>query len=153
MLAIVPQTVRWLAGGPPTAHGLREYWLPRRWRGWRVQRLRAATNNHVPPPQVSHHPVADQETVSSGDPIGFTISITNYSGDIASSVTLTDTLPIDIGISWSVSGTDAASCTITAGVLSCNFGDISPGAVRTIRLTSPTPNASPDKASCNHLNT
>jgi uncharacterized repeat protein (TIGR01451 family) len=92
--------------------------------------------------------VADQETVSSGDPIGFTISITNNSDDIASSVTLTDTLPIDIGISWSVSGTDAASCTITAGILSCNFGDMSPSAVKTIRLTSPTPNSSPDHASC-----
>ena len=85
---------------------------------------------------------ADQETVSSGDPIGFTISITNNSEEVASSVTLTDTLPANTGLSWSLSGTDAASCTITAGALSCDFGDVAPGAAKAIKLTSPTPNSS-----------
>lgn len=98
-------------------------------------------------PDLAITQIADQETVSSADPVGFTITITNNGGGIANSVTLTDTLPIDTGLAWSVSGTDAATCTNNAGVLSCNFGDMPPGAVKTIRLTSPTPNAS-DKASC-----
>jgi uncharacterized repeat protein (TIGR01451 family) len=86
--------------------------------------------------------VADHETVSSGDPIGFMIEVTNNGNGTASAVTLTDTLPAGTGLAWSVGGTDADACTITAGVLTCNFGDISPGAAKTIRLTSPTLNAS-----------
>jgi len=89
-------------------------------------------------PDLAITQAADQETVSTGDPVGFTITINNNGDDIASSVTLTDTLPTAAELSWSVGGTDAASCTITAGVVSCNFGDMTPGAVKTIRLTSPT---------------
>lgn len=82
--------------------------------------------------------VADHETVSTGDEISFTITITNNGDHIASSVTLSDTLPLAIELSWLVDGTDAASCTIAAGIVSCSFGDMTPGAVKTIRLTSPT---------------
>lgn len=89
-------------------------------------------------PDLAITQVADQETVSTGDPVGFTITVTNNGGGIANSVALTDTVPTAAELSWSVSGTDAAACTITAGVVSCNFGDMSPGAVKTIRLTSPT---------------
>jgi len=99
-------------------------------------------------PDLAITQVADHETVSPGDPISFTITIANNGDGMASSVTLTDTLPTDTGLAWSVGGTDGASCTTTAGVVSCNFGDMPPGAVKTIRLTSPTPSASPDDASC-----
>jgi uncharacterized repeat protein (TIGR01451 family) len=93
-------------------------------------------------PDLAITQVADQATVSTGDPIGFTITVTNNGDATANTVTLTDTLPIYTGVSWLVSGTDAASCAITAGVLSCNFGDMPSGAVKTIKLTSPGPTSS-----------
>jgi uncharacterized repeat protein (TIGR01451 family) len=91
-----------------------------------------------PAPDLAITQVADHATVSTGDPVGFTVTITNNGNGTANNVTLTDTLPIYPELSWSVSGTDAASCTITEAIVSCNFGDMPPGEVKTIRLTSPT---------------
>jgi uncharacterized repeat protein (TIGR01451 family) len=92
----------------------------------------------TPEPDLAITQVADHATVSTGDPVGFTVTITNNGNGSANNVTLTDTLPIYPELSWSVSGTDAASCTITEAIVSCNFGDMPPGEVKTIRLTSPT---------------
>jgi uncharacterized repeat protein (TIGR01451 family) len=92
---------------------------------------------HTPAPDLGITQTVDQETVSTGDPMGFTITVTNNGDATANIVTLSDTLPVYPEFSWSVSGTDAAACVLTAGVLSCNFGDMSPGAVKTIRLTGP----------------
>ncbi len=80
---------------------------------------------------------AASETVSSGDPIRFDITVTNHGAGTAKDVALSDTLTTYAGLNWSVGGTDAASCAITAGVVSCNFGDMPPGAVKSIRLTAP----------------
>ncbi len=88
-------------------------------------------------PDLAITQVADQETVSTGDPMGFTITVTNNGDATANSVTLSDTLPVYPAFSWSVSGTDAAACALTGGALSCNFGEMPPGAVKTIRLTAP----------------
>jgi uncharacterized repeat protein (TIGR01451 family) len=151
-----------VAGWGLAAHncptGCGEYWLPSPLAGLaNVQaiavgddfRLAIIPTTDLPAaPDLVITQIADQETVSSGDPIGFTITTTNNGDGIANSVTLTDTLPIGTGLSWSVGGTDGAACTITAGVVSCNFSDMAPGAVKTIRLTSPTPNAS---GTCSNL--
>lgn len=83
-------------------------------------------------------------TITAGTDAVFTIVVTNNGPIAATNVTLTDTLP-NSGLSWTVGGADAAACSITTGVLTCNFGTIGfPTAnTRTITLTSAT-----DAADC-----
>src|SRR5205823_4051259 len=81
-------------------------------------------------------------TVSAGDPIGFTITVTNNGAGVAHGVSVNDTLPTDSGLSWSIDGgTGAGSCSISAGVLSCSFGDMASGAALTVHISSPTTSA------------
>jgi uncharacterized repeat protein (TIGR01451 family) len=81
----------------------------------------------------------DQGTVSAGDTIGFTITASNSGAGSASGVTVTDTLPTDAGLSWTIdaAGSDSG-CFITAGVLTCNFGTIAAGGSKHVHITSPT---------------
>ena len=81
----------------------------------------------------------DQGTVSAGDTIGFTITASNSGAGSASGVTVTDTLPTDAGLSWTIdsAGSDSG-CSITAGVLTCNFGTIAAGGSKHVHITSPT---------------
>jgi uncharacterized repeat protein (TIGR01451 family) len=74
--------------------------------------------------------------VTAGDPIAFDITVTNLGPGLARSVTLTDTLPA--GITWSENST---SCSITAGVLSCTFGDLAKDASATVRVSGTTSSA------------
>ena len=86
--------------------------------------------------------VADAPSVSAGDVIGFTITVTSGGPGTAKGVQVTDTLPTDAGTSWSIDGgTAQAQCGIVAGVLSCNLGDLASGQVRTVHITSPTTKA------------
>jgi len=82
---------------------------------------------------------ADQGTVSAGDPIGFVITATNSGAGSASGVTVTDTLPTDAGLNWTIdaAGSDSG-CSITTGVLTCNFGTLASGASKHVHITSPT---------------
>jgi uncharacterized repeat protein (TIGR01451 family) len=81
----------------------------------------------------------DQGTVSAGDPIGFTITVTNSGAGSASGVTVTDTLPTDPGLNWAIDAANSdAGCSITAGTLTCNFGSLAPGASKHVHITSST---------------
>ena len=80
--------------------------------------------------------------VSAGDPIGFDLVVKNDGAGLAHGVTVSDTLPT--GFSWSE---DSADCSITAGVLTCSFGDMAPGATRSVHLSTPT-----DAADCGTVN-
>ena len=78
-------------------------------------------------------------TINAGDDAVFTITVKNNDlTGTATDVTVTDTLPA--GIDWSE---DSADCSITAGVLSCDFGDVAAGATETVTLTGTT-----DPADC-----
>jgi uncharacterized repeat protein (TIGR01451 family) len=86
--------------------------------------------------------VADAPSVSAGDVIGFTITVTSGGPGTAKGVQVSDTLPTDAGTSWSIDGgTAQAQCGILAGVLSCTLGDLASGQVRTVHITSPTTKA------------
>ena len=90
-------------------------------------------------PDVAVTKVADAASVSAGTAIGFTLTVTNLGPNDAQGVTLTDTLPTNSGLNWSIDGgTGAADCSIAAGVLTCNFGTLASGATRTVHITSPT---------------
>jgi uncharacterized repeat protein (TIGR01451 family) len=73
-------------------------------------------------------------TINAGDDAEFTITVTNNDQTgTATGVTVSDTLPA--GITWTE---DHADCSIAAGVLSCDFGDLAPGASESVTLTGAT---------------
>jgi len=83
--------------------------------------------------------VADDAVVNAGDTIGYTITVTNNGAGTATNVVVTDTLPANDGLSWTIDGgTGAADCTIAQGVLTCTFGDMLAGAATTVHISSPT---------------
>ncbi|MBK9711345.1 MAG: DUF11 domain-containing protein [Kouleothrix sp.] len=84
---------------------------------------------------------ADAASVSAGDPIGFTITVTNGGAGTAKGVTVSDTLPTNGGLSWSISPA-VSGCAITSGVLTCTFGDLAAGASKSVHISSPTTPAS-----------
>jgi uncharacterized repeat protein (TIGR01451 family) len=60
--------------------------------------------------------------VNAGEPIGFTLTVYNDGSGDAHGVTLTDTLPTNPGLSWSIDKAGSgwgSSCAIASGVLSC----------------------------------
>jgi len=80
---------------------------------------------------------ADATPVNAGDPVGFTITVKNNGPGVAYNVVLTDTLPTNAGLSWSISPA-VTGCSITAGVLTCNFGDLTSGQSKSVHIVSPT---------------
>lgn len=85
---------------------------------------------------------ADGSPVQAGTTIGFLITVSNTGAGDARDTSVTDTLPTDTGTSWSIDGgTGQAQCSIAAGVLSCAFGDVAPGASVTVHISSPTTTA------------
>jgi uncharacterized repeat protein (TIGR01451 family) len=89
---------------------------------------------------------ADAAQVNAGDPIGFTLTVWNDGSGDAKGVALTDTLPTNAGLSWSIAGQGAGwsgSCAIAAGVLSCGPATVPAGTTQaastfTVHITSPT---------------
>ena len=84
-------------------------------------------------PDVHVDKTADQGTINAGDTASYTITVTNDGAGTAYDVTLTDTLPA--GINWS---DDSADCEIAGGILSCDFGDLAPGASASVTVTGAT---------------
>src|SRR5947207_2161270 len=65
---------------------------------------------------------ADAAQVNAGEQIGFILTVSNSGSGDAHGVTLSDTLPANAGLSWSIDSQGAgwnSTCAITAGVLSC----------------------------------
>ena len=88
---------------------------------------------------VSITKVADAPSVYAGNPIGFTITVNSEGPATALNVQVADTLPTDAGTSWSIDGgSGAADCSISAGVLSCDFGDMAAFSSLDVHITSPT---------------
>ncbi len=81
---------------------------------------------------------ADDTLVDAGEDIGFTLTVTNNGDGTAKGVVLTDTLPTDDGLSWSVDGAGAGLCSIANGVVTCQVGTLASGATFTVHLSSPT---------------
>jgi uncharacterized repeat protein (TIGR01451 family) len=77
---------------------------------------------------------APDTVIPAGQDLVFTITTSNIGTGLAKNVVLTDNLPA--GFDWSVDNTD--DCSIAAGVLTCNFGDLKAGDSITVTLTAPT---------------
>jgi uncharacterized repeat protein (TIGR01451 family) len=92
---------------------------------------------------------ADAAKVNVGSPIGFTMTVYNAGAGDAYGVKLSDTLPTNAGLSWTIAsqGTGwGGSCKIAAGVLTCGPVTV-PGnttqtaSTFTVHITSPTTGA------------
>jgi uncharacterized repeat protein (TIGR01451 family) len=92
---------------------------------------------------------ADAAKVNVGSPIGFTLTVYNAGAGDAHGVTLSDTLPTNAGLSWSIASQGAGwggSCAIAAGKLSCGPVTVPAGTTQaastfTVHITSPTTGA------------
>jgi uncharacterized repeat protein (TIGR01451 family) len=88
----------------------------------------------------------DAAQVNVGSPIGFTMTVWNDGSGDAHGVKLSDTLPTNAGLSWTVAaqGTGwGGSCVIAAGVLTCGPVTVPAGTTQsastfTVHITSPT---------------
>ncbi len=90
-------------------------------------------------PGINITKVADDPQVDAADQIGFTITVSNGGPGTAADVMVTDTLPTNDGLSWSIDGgTGAGDCAIDQGVLTCDFGDMAAGTSFTVHITSDT---------------
>jgi uncharacterized repeat protein (TIGR01451 family) len=84
-------------------------------------------------PNVSIEKTTSTPEVNAGDPVSYSLAVTASGTGDSNHVTLTDTLPA--GITWTVGGADAGACSIDSGVLTCDFGTLSPSDSRHITLT------------------
>ncbi|HJW76618.1 MAG TPA: DUF11 domain-containing protein, partial [Thermoleophilia bacterium] len=86
---------------------------------------------------------ADDPSVNATDEIGFTITVTNTGAGTARGVTVTDALPANAGLAWTI---DAANSdpgwSIVNGVLSFGPADLATGASTSVHVTSDTTPAS-----------
>ena len=89
---------------------------------------------------------ADAAQVNIGAPIGFTVTVSNSSEVDATGVTLSDPLPTNAGLSWSIADQGegwADTCAITAGTLNCGPVTVPADTTQaastfTVHITSPT---------------
>jgi len=73
--------------------------------------------------------------------ITYILTVKNQGLGPASNVTLTDVLPTNSGLNWSIAYDPSGFCSITAGSLGCNIGSMAPGAAYKVRISSPTTSA------------
>jgi uncharacterized repeat protein (TIGR01451 family) len=104
-------------------------------------------------PDVFVTKTADAPLVEGGDAIGFLVTVGNNGPGTANGVTITDTLPTNGGLDWTIDLIDGLApgaqppCSIAAGVLTCDFGSLAEGASHTVHVTSPT-----DATTCGAVN-
>ena len=85
---------------------------------------------------------ADAPIVDAGQPIGFTVTVSNTKdAGTATGVHISDVLPIGPGISWSITS-PPTGCSIVNGVLGCDFGDIAGDSSKSVHVVSQTTKAS-----------
>jgi uncharacterized repeat protein (TIGR01451 family) len=93
----------------------------------------------VQPPNLQITKVADHGTVNAGDAIGYVVTIGNTGAGTATGVTVSDTLPSNSGLSWSIdAGGTTGTWTITSGVLHFGPVDLASGISFHVHITSPT---------------
>ena len=78
-------------------------------------------------------------TIDAGDTAEFSIEVTNVGPGVAKAVTLNDPLPGPVTGNWTIdSQPNGNPCSIANGTLSCDFGDLGPGDIRTVVVSAQT---------------
>jgi uncharacterized repeat protein (TIGR01451 family)/fimbrial isopeptide formation D2 family protein len=98
-------------------------------------------------PDLTATKVADDDVVSAGQQIGFTMTVSNADAagtGTAYDVELNDPLPAGSGLDWSIDPANG-DCQITGSVgsqvLECSFGDLGPGDSASVHVVSDTSKA------------
>jgi uncharacterized repeat protein (TIGR01451 family) len=96
-------------------------------------------------PDLTVTKTADAASVNAGDPLGFTIIVSNGDGaGEAKNVTLADPLPAGTATAWAIDPAYAGqgTCSITGALgsqeLDCSFGDLAEGDSATVHVTADT---------------
>jgi uncharacterized repeat protein (TIGR01451 family) len=97
--------------------------------------VQASASTTVQCPNLSISKTPDGGTVNAGDPISFTITVSNAGPGAATNVDIDDNLPA--GFEW-VESPDKAECTIVSNVLHCDIASLASGASFSVTVTSPT---------------
>jgi uncharacterized repeat protein (TIGR01451 family) len=97
-------------------------------------------------PDVLVEKSAEVGVILVGDTAQFSITVSNIGDGTAHDVVLTDPLPG--GLDWT---DDSADCTITAGTLSCNIGDLGPGDEFTVTVSANTDTEASESEDCGLL--
>ncbi len=87
----------------------------------------SSTSTCVAAPGIHIVKTADAPQVSAGSQIGFTLTVYNDGAGTATGVKLSDTLPTNAGLSWSIASQGVgwgSSCSIASGVLSCGANGV-----------------------------
>jgi uncharacterized repeat protein (TIGR01451 family) len=93
-------------------------------------------------PDISLTKTADDPEVLAGDGVGFVITVSNNGDGTAYGVTVTDTLPTDPGLSWTIDAANSdAGWSISAGELGWGPGTLASGESISVRIVSPTTTA------------
>ncbi len=95
------------------------------------------TDTLVPTADLELIKSVDDATVETGDPIEFTLAVTNLGPSVATSVSVIDLLPADTGV-VSASGT-GWTCTPAAGSVTCTLPVLPPGAAPPIVISATAP--------------
>jgi uncharacterized repeat protein (TIGR01451 family) len=109
-----------------------------------LESARASTT--VQCPDVSIVKTADAATVDAGATIGFTVTASNadvVGTGTATGVVISDPLPTGSGVDWSIDSQTASACTIAGAspnveTVTCNIGNLAPGASYSVHVTSGT---------------
>ena len=93
------------------------------------------------PPQVRVNKGAKESRVAAGNPVTFTIGVSNAAptgSAAARNVVVEDTLPTANGLNWTLGSVDP-NCTLAGGTLTCRYAELAPSDSRLITVTSTTP--------------
>jgi uncharacterized repeat protein (TIGR01451 family) len=96
----------------------------------------------IAPTEVGITKTADQLAVDAGDPIGYTITVTNNGAGTAFNIVVTDELPVAPGLDWTVDDDGGADCSIDGDLLTCTIDELAAGDSVSIHISSPTTGAS-----------
>lgn len=85
---------------------------------------------------------AERSPIRAADPTQparFTLTVLSKGAQTATGVTLTDVLPIQAGLAWTIeSVVGGGTCNLANNQILCNFGDMAPGATRSVVISSQT---------------
>ena len=90
-------------------------------------------------PDLTVDKTPDSQSINAGEDVAFTVQVDNAGPGVAKDVTLSDPLPSGTAGGWAIDSQPAGNpCSITAGTLSCVFGDLAPSASRTVEVKAST---------------
>ena len=81
---------------------------------------------------------ASASQVSAGAPVSYTMKLKNAGPNTASSVNVTDVLPLD-SVALGAAASNGAPCTISGQTISCALGDLASGSQVTLQLSASAP--------------